>query len=316
MPIERLTGVLCAGNISFDILIRPVDRLEWGTSTWVEDYVEDMGGNGSNTSYTLAMLGTPARLHGMVGSDSYGARLLDKLEGAGVDLGAVGRSKAPTTTTICVVNSAGNRFFLQRVGSSNEAFSEPFDFTPEFTAGHSHYHLANLFALPNMIPRGAEVLQHARAAGMTTSLDTGWDQSGAWMATLAPCLPHVDLLFANDEEARLLTGADDPASIAKVFRKHGATDIALKLGARGCAVYWSDGELHVPAFAIHAVDTTGAGDCFAGAFLAALHRGQSYQQAARLANAVGAMVAEKLGAVSGVCSYEATLAWMAARCGG
>jgi sugar/nucleoside kinase (ribokinase family) len=310
MRIRHINGVLCSGNISFDILMRPVDRLEWGTSTWAEEWLEDMGGNGSNTSYTLAMLGTPARLHGMVGSDSYGDRLLAKLEGAGVDLGAVSRSNAPTTTTICVVNTAGNRLFLQRVGSSNEAFSQPFDFHPEFTAGHGHYHLANLFALPNMIHRGAEVLQRARAAGMTTSVDTGWDQSGAWMAALAPCLPHTDLLFANEEESRKLTGCGDPLAIARAFRSHGASDIALKLGAKGCAVYSEQGEFQLPAFAVHGVDTTGAGDCFVGAFLAALHRRQSYQQAARLANAVGAMVVEKLGAVCGVRSYDETLAWI------
>lgn len=310
MRIRRISGVLCSGNICFDILVRPVDRLEWGTSTWVEEYIEAMGGNGSNTSYTLAMLGTPARLHGMVGSDSHGDCVLAKLEGAGVDLGAVSRSRAPTTTTICVVNAEGNRLFLQRVGSSNEAFAEPFDFGREPTAGHSHYHLANLFALPNMIRHGAEVLRRAREAGMTTSLDTGWDQSGSWMASLGPCLPHTDLLFVNEEESRMLTGVNDPCGIARAFRNRGASDIALKLGARGCVIYSADGELATPAFAVPTVDTTGAGDCFAGAFLAALHRGQSYEQAARLANAVGAMVVEKLGAVSGVRSYEETIAWM------
>ena len=237
MRIQRVSGVLCSGNICFDILVRPVDRLEWGTSTWVEDYIEAMGGNGSNTSYTLAMLGAPVRLHGMVGRDSSGECVLAKLAGAGVDVGAVSRSRAPTTTTICVVNSEGNRLFLQRIGSSHEAFAELFDFVPALTAGHSHYHLANLFALPNMIRHGAEVLRRARQAGMTTSLDMGWDQSGRWMASLAPCLPHTDLLFVNEEESRMLTGANDPAGMARVFRDHGAGDIALKLGARGCVIY-------------------------------------------------------------------------------
>jgi sugar/nucleoside kinase (ribokinase family) len=311
MSIRRISGVLCSGNICFDVLVRPVDRLEWGTSTWVEDYIEEMGGNGSNTCYTLAMLGAPARLHGMVGRDSQGEWVLAKLRGAGVDLGAVGRSVAPTTTTICVVNSAGNRLFLQRIGSSNEAFAEPFDFDRALTGGHSHYHLANLFALPNMIRHGAEVLRRARQAGMTTSLDTGWDQGGRWMEALGPCLPFTDLLFVNEEESRMLTSASDPAAIARVFRDCGASDIALKLGARGCVIFSQEGELASPAFEVRAVDTTGAGDCFAGAFLAALQRGESYEQAARWANAVGAMVVERLGAVCGVRRYEETVAWMA-----
>jgi len=81
MRIRRISGVLCSGNICFDILVRPVDCLEWGTSTWVEEYLETMGGNGSNTSYTLAMLGVPVRLHGMVGPDAYGDHVLAKLQG-------------------------------------------------------------------------------------------------------------------------------------------------------------------------------------------------------------------------------------------
>jgi sugar/nucleoside kinase (ribokinase family) len=312
MRIQRINGVLCSGNICFDILVRPVDRLEWGTSTWVEEYVEAIGGNGSNTSYTLAMLGAPARLHGMVGPDSYGDRMLAKLNAAGVDLGAVSRSRAPTTTTICVVNSEGNRLFLQRIGSSKEAFAEPFELDQELTAGYNHYHLANLFALPNMVRHGAGVLRRARQAGMTTSLDMGWDQSGSWMASLAPCLAYTDLLLVNEQEARMLTGAADPPGMARVFRSHGAGDIALKLGAQGCVIFSAAGECAAPGFTARTVDTTGAGDCFAGAFLAALYRGQPYEQAARLANAVGAMVVEELGAVSGVRSYEETLAWIAA----
>ncbi len=313
MPIERLTGVLCAGNISFDILMRPVDRLEWGTSTWVEDYVEDMGGNGSNTSFTLAMLGVPVRLHGMVGRDDYGERLLERLRAGGVDLSAVTRSQAPTTATICVVNSAGNRLFLQRLGSSAEAFAEPAEFDSRLVGNHSHYHLANLFALPHMKPRAAEVLRRAREAGLTTSIDTGWDQEGRWIETLRPCLPLCDLLFVNEEEARQLTGKTEPGQIADSLRQHGAHDVVVKLGAEGCAVFWGREDFREPAFRVEVVDTTGAGDCFAGAFLAALHRGGSYRQAARLANAVGAMVVEQLGAVRGVRSYEQVTAWISSQ---
>ena len=62
-----------------------------------------------------------------------------------------------------------------------------------------------------------------------------------------------------------------------------------------------------------AKDTTGAGDCFVGAFLASLHHGLDYLQAARVANAVGAMNVEKLGAAQGVRSWEETQAWIRER---
>jgi sugar/nucleoside kinase (ribokinase family) len=310
MRIRKIEGVLCAGNISHDILARPVDRLEWGTSTWVPDLLEDMGGNGSNTSYTAAMLGAPAKLLGMVGRDRQGDALLEKLAKAGVDLSEVGRSDAPTTTTICAVHSNGERLFIQRIGSSADAFRAPIEFRPDITRGVSHFHLANIFALPNIGPRAPETMRQAREAGLTTSLDTGWDTTGKWMQTVGPCLPDVDLLFVNREEARMLTGQSDPADAAELLRRRGAHNIVIKLGGEGCVIFTKDESLRVAAFPVEVVDTTGAGDCFAGAFLAMLQRGMNYGEAARTANAVGAMVVEKLGAVTGVRGWEDTTAWI------
>lgn len=311
MRIQNIEGILCAGNISHDILVRPVDRLEWGASTWVSDLLEDMGGNGSNTSYAAAMLGAPAKLLGMVGRDRQGGALIEKLAAAGVDLTGVGRSEAPTTTTICAVHSNGERLFIQRIGSSAEAFREPIGFTPELICGVSHFHLANIFALPNIGPRAPEIMRQARKAGLTTSLDTGWDTTGKWLKTVGPCLPDVDLLFVNREEARMLTGESDPVAAAKFLRQRGANDIVIKLGDQGCAIFTAHESTPVPAFPVEVLDTTGAGDCFAGAFLAMLHRGAGYREAAQTANAVGAMVVEKLGAVTGVRNLEETTAWMA-----
>lgn len=310
MRIRKVEGILCAGNISHDILVRPVDRLEWGASTWVSDLLEDMGGNGSNTSYAAAMLGAPAKLLGMVGRDRQGDALLGKLAGAGVDLTAVGRSEAPTTTTICAVHSTGERLFIQRIGSSAEAFREPIDFPPDLIGGVSHFHLANIFALPNIGPRAPQIMRQAREVGLTTSLDTGWDTTGKWLRTVGPCLPGIDLLFVNREEARMLTGESDPAAAAEFLRQRGAHDIVIKLGGEGCAIFTQDESLRVPAFQVEVLDTTGAGDCFAGAFLAMLHRGMNYGEAARTANATGAMVVEKLGAVTGVRGWAETKAWI------
>jgi sugar/nucleoside kinase (ribokinase family) len=87
------------------------------------------------------------------------------------------------------------------------------------------------------------------------------------------------------------------------------TDTVVKAGPRGCLVNGQE----IPAFPVQAVDTTGAGDCFAGAFLAGIHHGLSYQECGRLANAVGAMNVEQLGATTGVRNLEETRAWMNSR---
>jgi sugar/nucleoside kinase (ribokinase family) len=146
---------------------------------------------------------------------------------------------------------------------------------------------------------------------LTTSLDTGWDSMGRWGLDVDSCLPLVDLLFVNESEAEKLSGHREPDLAARALQQRGVVEVAIKLGGRGCVVYTETKRIAVPAFDIAAKDTTGAGDCFAGGFLAALHRGLDLRAAARLANAVGAMSVEHLGTVAGVRSWDETLSWIA-----
>jgi len=313
MPIERVQGVLCAGGICFDMLLWPIDKLQWGTSTWAEEFVEELGGNGGNTAFTLARLGTPVRLLGMVGKDTQGDRAIARLREAGVDLTLLQRIPAPTTVTVCVVNSSGDRLFLKNLGVSKQTFSEPIQFTAELVGEHTHFHMANLFSLPHLSRNGAEILRRAREAGLSTSLDTGWDPEGLWMESIGSCFPYTDLLFVNQDEARMLTGFKEPEPAAQSLQQRGVRDVVVKLGAGGCMVFTPETCWHARGLEARVVDTTGAGDCFAGAFLTALQRGAGYEEAARLANAVGAMAVERLGAVAGVRSYEETMAWIEER---
>src|SRR5258705_2721498 len=189
MLIAPPRGVLCCDDIVLDVMVRPVEQFKWGNTTWVDSIEQNLGGNGSNTSYTLGMLGVPVRLLGMVGRDPFGELALSILKAGNVDLSAVERSQAPTTASICPVNSAGDRLFMHRVGSSVEVFPEPIDFTPALLEGMSHFHLANVFALPHLRKRAPESIQRTRKAGLTTSLDTGWDARGRWLEDIDGCLP-------------------------------------------------------------------------------------------------------------------------------
>lgn len=308
MRIESLSGVLCCGNICFDIPVWPVEEFRWGTTTWVKTVQENIGGNGANTSFTLGRLGTPVRLFGMTGADAHGRFVRRELERVGVDTSGVGRSPSPTTTTVCIVNASGNRLFLHQLGASTNI--EPGIVRLKRSGKFSHFHLANLFSMPVLREHTGELLGRAKAAGLTTTLDTGWDARELWLETVRPCLPHTDLLFVNEDEARMLTGHTEPHAVVRALRAEGATDVIVKLGGEGCVVFAGGREEHTPAFPVEVVDTTGAGDCFAGGFLAALHRGSSYAEAARFANAVGALTVQALGAVSGVLGFEETESWM------
>ena len=103
------------------------------------------------------------------------------------------------------------------------------------------------------------------------------------MLDLAPCLPYLDVMFINEDEARM-NGASP-----QVLLEGGARIAVMKLGNRGCAIYTGDREYLCPAFEVEARDTTGAGDCFVAGFLAAMLRGANLPEAGHFANAVAAL---------------------------
>jgi sugar/nucleoside kinase (ribokinase family) len=282
-----------------DLLVRPVDRLEFDKTVWVDDIRTSLGGNGANTAYTLARLGVRVRLASIAGRDRRGDELLEILNGAGVDISAVTRSELSTSTTVVLVRGDGARAFFHRPGCAAE------DFPIELPGGCSHFHLGNVFALPRLRQRAGELMASARAAGVTTSLDTGWDARGEWAAVIDPALAHTDLLFVNHDEAERLSRG----SGVDYFLERGVGLVITKLGARGCLI----NKVNIPGFTVDVVDTTGAGDCFVGGFLAAMGRGMPVAEAARFANAVGALSVQELGAIAGVRSFEETLEWMGAQ---
>jgi sugar/nucleoside kinase (ribokinase family) len=133
---------------------------------------------------------------------------------------------------------------------------------------------------------------------------------GRWLEDIEGCLPHLDLLFMNQDEARMLSGSADPDEAARHMQKLGTSDVVIKLGPEGCAVFTTEGAERFPGYEVEVIDTTGAGDCFVGGFLAALSRDASYAQAARFANAVGALSVQRLGAINGVRTFAETEAWI------
>lgn len=306
-------GIICSGNIVLDILVRPVGEIQWGVTQWVETMDQHLGGNAANTSGAIASLGVPARIVGAVGRDGFGEVCLGRLAAMGVNTAFLAEVAEPTASSVALVRESGARTFLHRPGASRVAFAAG---GPEFRGalieGAGHYHLANVFALPHLRNRAPEVLAAARAAGLSTSLDTAWDARGEWMQVLAPCLPELDVLFVNEDEARMLTGSGDPAAHAREFFGHGLRQVFVeKLGGAGCVIFTRDGGRHdLAAYPVKVVDTTGAGDCFAGAFLAALSRGLEWTDAGRVANAVGALVVEQTGGTTGLRSWPETMAWM------
>jgi sugar/nucleoside kinase (ribokinase family) len=280
------------------------DPIRWGATTLIEEVSQQLGGNGSTTSYTIGKLGVPVSIITLMARDSAGEAVLARLRSARVDLSLVQYVNAPTSTAICLIRGNGERALLYQLGAASEDFS-PFELPEDAT----HFHLAAVYRMRHLRLHGPALVERAKRAGLRTSLDTQWDTEGEWMKVLAPSLPWTDYTLVNEDEARMLTGHSEPAAAARTLRDAGAASVVIKLGARGA---WVNG-VEVPGFPVQAVDTTGAGDCFAGAFVAALERGLSPEAAARFGNAVGALSVQQIGATAGVLDWRATEAWMETR---
>lgn len=312
LPFGIPGTILVTGNLVQDTVVYPADRIPDSGTQWVEHIEPYLGGNGASTSYAIGILGGRVRFKGMCGTDAAGNAIRGRLQSVGVLLDCLTVSDAyATAASVALVRTGGSRGFLHVPGASLVALGDFDSFTPPELAGCSHYHLANPFALRAFRPHTAKALACAKQAGLTTSMDTAWDSRGEWMQLVAPCLPHCDLLFANEDEIRLLTGFSDPEKAVAAFRDAGAKHVVVKLGAAG-SITFAQGEPPVatPGFAIEAKDTTGAGDSFVGGFLAGMQRGGlDLAAVGRLANAAGALSATSFGATQGLRGYEETVEW-------
>ncbi|MWG33067.1 carbohydrate kinase family protein [Halomarina oriensis] len=270
--------VLCAGHVNWDVTLR-VDRLpEPDGEVSVEQRVQAGGGSAANVACTLASLDATVSLFGSVGDDEEGSLARNELDAFGVDTDHVVVVPGhETTTKYLVVDGSGEVMVLSNTGA-NEAFT-PDDIDPAVLERVDHLHLTS------QQPATAAVLAELAAeSGVSVSFDPGRRIANRdYGGTLA----HVDVLFLNEREARVLERAASFDSLV-------AEATVVKHGGRGATVHTEDGTVDHDGYPLEALDTTGAGDAFAAGFLAA--RSGGYERALSVANACGAMAALNVGA--------------------
>jgi len=305
------TGVLCAGALVLDTLVRPIDAIHWGTTTFIESIQPRVGGSAANTARALGILGVPVRVAASLGNDEAADVIRHELERCHVDDSFILAAGQPTPQTIVLVRSNGDRHFLHHKGCSETAFHTGLQFTPGLTAGIRHLHLASLFVVSNLRNQAASILRGARAAGLTTSLDTCWDPQGEWMPVLSGCLPELDVLFMNEDEAAQICAGNSLPETARQILASGPSLLVIKQGSKGCRIFTQAAETICPPYDVQPRDTTGAGDCFVAGFLAAYLEGAPPERAGLMGNAAGALSVQQIGAVEGLLPRTRLEQWMA-----
>jgi sugar/nucleoside kinase (ribokinase family) len=161
---------------------------------------------------------------------------------------------------------------------------------------------------PRRCDRWSAAAARLQSRGVTTSCDFGWHPHLAGDPQFGRLLAAMDWVFVNEKEATLYTRTRAlPAALA---RWRGlARGTVVKRGARGALAVTRDGVVRAPAVRVVPVDTTGAGDAFDAAFLAAILNGASIRDALRLGNYVGAQSTRAAGGVDGLPAHARLPRW-------
>jgi len=281
--------IVVAGSLNLD-LAGHAPRIPQAGETVLGSVLErSQGGKGGNQAVAAARLGAAVRFFGAVGRDVAGDELLAGLAAEGIDVAGVQRVAAPSGHALITVSAAGENAITVLSGANQEAPLPP----AGALAG------ASWLLLQLEIPLATNLawVQAARAAGVRVLLNAAPADTRA-----RALLGAVDLLLVNEGELAQLGG--DAAAL-------GAPIVVTTLGARGCRAWRREGLLERPARAVQVVDTTGAGDTFAGALAAALAAGRDLGSALDEATAAAGLACTRRGARAGMptrAQLDATLA--------
>jgi len=293
-----MTRVVVVGDLMTDAVARARYALARASDTPAIVTMHG-GGSGANVASWLAVEGADVAFIGRRGADITGRNRDMELMGYGVDARLVMDPERPTGTCVVLVTHKGERTMLSDPGA-NAALS-PEDLPRDLFVGGTHLHISG-YTLINEGSReaGLSALEMARRTGMSISVDCSssapLERTGA-----EPFLEWTNgakLLFANADQAKVLTGRDDPESAAKVLTAW-FPQVVIKLNTEG-ALWYTNGRpepVRVPAEQVErVVDGTGAGDAFAAGFLPVWLEGKPPAEALSAGCHLAAQAISHLGA--------------------
>jgi sugar/nucleoside kinase (ribokinase family) len=269
------------------------------------------GGSAGNTVVALAQLGGKAFYSCKVAHDNLGDFYVKDLQAQGVDtnLTHTRASEGQTGSCMVLVTPDAERSMCTFLGVSAELDDAALH-TQDIAKSKIYYMEGYLAASPTGLDAALKGRQIAREAGVALALTLS-DVSMIQFckAGLDAMLGDgVDYLFCNQEEAQVWCGTEDLEAVRSALKKLAKT-VCLTRGPEGSEVLTADQSWHVPAEKVKAIDTNGAGDMFAGAFLYAITRGYAPNLAAALGNQAAATVVSQhgnrltLGQLSAIKAY-------------
>ncbi|BDA46191.1 Ribokinase [Coccomyxa sp. Obi] len=292
---DHAKPLVVVGSINADLVLE-VERLPKDGETLGASSLNTFpGGKGANQAAAAARLEHPTYMIGQVGTDANAALLRDALSDAGVRLDHLREVHGPTGTAVILLQPSGENSIII-VGGANTAAWDFDDAALELLRS------AGAVLLQREIPEevNVHVAGIAASAGVPVLLDCG----GVEGPISSELLKNISILSPNETELARLTGRntesqEEAEAAAQVMLGQGVDIVLVKRGTSGSLQVSKDaGPLTQAIFPVEkVVDTTGAGDCFTGAYAVAIVEGKGASEAMKFAAAASALCVQKAGAM-------------------
>ncbi|MFE0350438.1 ribokinase [Streptomyces griseoluteus] len=281
-----MTHIVVLGSTNMDLVTYVARAPQRGETVTGREFRTIPGGKGANQAMAAARAGATVSLIGAVGNDAYGVRLRDNLEHSGVDTDFLRTVEGPSGTAHIVVDDEGDNSIVVVPGANGTV-----DHLSPGDEGLIASADALLLQLEVPLPAVIAGAEAARRHGVRTILTPSPAQP-----LPEELLSVTDVLVPNEYEAVTLTGRTDPLDAA-VGLLDLVPEVVLTLGEAGVLYVSRDTEpLAVPAHQVAAIDSTGAGDTFAGAYAVAVAEEKPLREALSWAAAAAALSVQREGA--------------------
>ena len=284
--------IVIIGSANLDLTARVRTLPKPGETVGGGILIQANGGKGANQAVAAARLGADVTLLTSLGKDASGEKLAADFVKEGIDTSKIKFSHIPTGTALIFVDDNAENCIAVAPGSNNDLLPEDVDRIAEDLKE------AAFMLIQLEIPMSSV----ERAVSLAYSFGTKVILNPAPMAPLSrELLSHLWLITPNETEAEKLTGIhieseDDAGEAAGRLFEQGVENVIITLGSKGSMVCTRRRFEFVPSRPVKAVDTTGAGDCYNGALIAALAEGKDIFQAAHVATQAAAISVTRLGA--------------------
>jgi 2-dehydro-3-deoxygluconokinase len=273
-------------------------------------YLQGFGGDSSNFIIAAARQGARTGYLTALGDDTYGGMFLDLWRAEGVDATAVRIDRsAPTGVYFVTHGKDGHGFHFYRTGSAASRLAVA-DIDRDYVASAKVVHCSGIsLAISNSACDACyAAVEVAKAAGRMVSFDTNlrlklWPKDRA-RAVITDMMGLSDICLPSYDDLAMLTGIEDDDAMVDFALACGAPIVALKCGDRGAIVASPDARHRIDPHPVAAVDATGAGDTFGGAFVARLLAGDDLATAGRYAAVAAAISTTGFGAVQPIPHAE------------